>query len=211
MQYNPWWNFFTLSMNLFIFFLYWYASYRHQNNNSIPRLNKQLRQIWVRCFAEHKIDPLLAIHTLRNSIMVSTVLASSTVLFVLALFGLLGHVHELSQILNNFSFADIRPPLWLQFKVLFLIVWQVIVFFCFMTSIRYYRHSGFLVSIPFAQTSYQMELLGVYMHRAADYYSIGQKLMLFSIPICSWFLGDVIFFIATLCLLGMMHVSDKLK
>ena len=80
-----------------------------------------------------------------------------------------------------------------------------------MTSIRYYRHSSFMVSIPFSQMNYQTQLLTVYIERAANYYSIGQKLMLFSIPLCAWLLGNTVFILTTLLTIAMIYVSDKFE
>lgn len=210
MQDENFYNLLALLAACLCFFACWYWSHRYQKAQSIARLNLQMRVIWVKFFSEGKIDPMVAINALRNSILVGTALSSAVILFTLALFSLFGNVPRLYIILQNLPFHTSNQA-WLGFKVLCLIIWQMAVFFCFTTSIRYYRHCSFMISIPFSQMNYQTQLLNIYMHRAANYYSTGQKLMLFSIPLCAWLLGNVVFLSATLVTTYLVYLADRFE
>ena len=54
-----------------------------------------------------------------------------------------------------------------------------------------------------------LDLLNIYLNRAAKSYSIGQRLMLFSIPLFSWMLGDITFIIMNLLTIGLMYMTDR--
>lgn len=201
-------TFWALFANFALFCAYWYWSIRYLTN-SVPKLNAQLRQLWIKTFSESKDSELLAVHVFRNALMVCNILASSTVLLALALFTLLAHTADIHRILHNFEFFSDTQKISLELKIICSIIWQVITFFCFMTAIRYYGHVSFLVSLHFKSEVHHLDLLNIYLNRAAKSYSIGQRLMLFSIPLFSWMLGDITFIIMNLLTIALMYMTDR--
>jgi hypothetical protein len=179
---------------------------------SIPAENRRLRHSWVAALGHLDGADILAVQTLRNALMVVSILASTTVLILIGLLTMSAHQAEVMATLATVLPINSVPPSVLAAKLFVLIVLQLIVFFCLLTTIRYYGHSSFLVSIPLEKRRIngQRDVLIIYLSRAGDWYSLGLRLFLFSVPLFSWIFGPAVLLTTTLCMLGVMYFTDRI-
>lgn len=178
---------------------------------TIPNTNRQIRQAWMKTLGTAPGADILAVQTLRNAIMAGTVLASATVLTLLGLFTLIAHHDDLLRVLNSLMPNISVQNSLVESKLILLLVLQLLAFYSFLTSIRYYGHISFLVSMPVDQRHIQgqEDVLPRYLQRAGDAYSIGQRLFLFTVPMFAWLLGSSAMLGATIVLLLVMYLTDR--
>jgi uncharacterized membrane protein len=180
---------------------------------SIPSENRRLRHSWVAALGHIEGADILAVQTLRNALMVASILASTTVLILIGLLTMSAHQDQVMAALATVLPISTVPPSVLAAKLFILILLELVVFFCLLTTIRYYGHSSFMVSIPVEKRriSGQRDMLITYLSRAGDWYSLGQRLFLFSVPLFSWLFGPIVLLLTTVAMIGVMYVTDRIS
>ncbi|WP_158529636.1 DUF599 domain-containing protein [Parvibium lacunae] len=231
---SAWLEFISLTVSLTAVIGYWYwINHRTGTNKrgqlSTPAQNRLIRQWWVQTLDNQTGAEILAVQTLRNAIMVSTALASATMLILLGVFTLIAQRQELVAISNTLLGVPLisLDPQTVGLKLLLLAALQISAFFCFLTAIRYYGHISFLVAMPTAlrhamQASQiatppngaishetQPDPLPNYLQRAGSAYAIGIRIMIYSIPLFSWLLGNLALLVATALTVSIMYWTDR--
>jgi hypothetical protein len=103
----------------------------------------RLRADWVRELAERPGFEIVAVQTLRNSLMSATITASTAALCLMGAVSLTGG--GLAAGLATLEARDLTPPHVLE---LLLILALFSSFVCASLSMRYYNHVGFAMSMP---------------------------------------------------------------
>ena len=143
-----------------------------------------LREEWFVAISKQQGSEILAVQTLRNSLMSATMTASTAVL------GLVGTVTLAAPSLHT-SFADsvtfaatFTPRLVLEL-VLMTVLFASLV--CSAMAVRYYNHAGFIISMPVdseARERWSVTCV-VYLRRAGMLYSWGLRNLLMVAPLLS--------------------------
>ncbi len=205
----------ALLVSVLLLMLYWWMITGRMGRFSplsIPAENRRLRHSWVAALIHIDASDILAVQTLRNALMVASVLASTTVLFLIGLLTMSAHQDQIMATLATVLPISAVPPSVLAAKLFILILLELIVLFCLLTTIRYYGHSSFMVSIPVEKRRIngQRDVLIIYLSRAGDWYSLGQRLFLFSLPLFSWLFGPVVLMTTTVAMIGVMYLTDRI-
>lgn len=179
---------------------------------SLPSENRRLRHSWVAALVHIEGADILAVQTLRNALMVASILASTTVLILIGLLTMSAHQDQIMATLATVLPINSVPPSVLAAKLFILILLEMIVFFCFLTAIRYYGHSSFMASIPPEKRRIQgqRDVLIISLSRAGDWYSLGQRLFLFSVPLFSWLFGPEVLVTTTVLMISVMYLTDRI-
>jgi uncharacterized membrane protein len=154
---------------------------------------------------------ILAIQTLRNSVMAAYFMASTSILLIIGTLNIsekIGqwaldwHPHGLAQ---HFS-----AELW-QLKLCLLLLDFSIAFYCFSMAIRFFNHVGYMINLPVDASSDNglYKKTCAYLNRAGRYYTYGTRAFFFGLPIILWFFGPYFLVFATLRLIGGLAVLDK--
>ncbi len=140
-----------------------------------------LREDWFNAVSQHEGSEILAVQTLRNSLMSATMTASTAVL------GLMGTVTLAAPSLRlSFSEAAVlpnfTPRLVLELLLLTLLFASLV---CSAMAVRYYNHVGFISGMPVESKSRQRWApAGVaYVRRAGILYSWGLRHLILVAPI----------------------------
>lgn len=201
--------------------LYWWwitgrlaPLFKQKPPHSIPHLNRNIRSAWIAALQNNKGSDILAVQTLRNAIMVSTALASATLLALLGVFTLLAQHDVVLQILARLNASNPTIGRLLEAKLATLAALQLFACYSFLTAIRYYGHASFLVTIPavmrhLGEPDSDRDVLPYYLQRAGDAYSIGLRLFLFNVPMFAWLLGNSALLFTTTLLLLVMYWTDR--
>ncbi len=140
-----------------------------------------LREDWFSAVSQHKGSEILAVQTLRNSLMSATMTASTAVL------GLMGTVTLAAPSLHvSFGEAAVLPSfaprLVLELLLLTLLFASLV---CSAMAVRYYNHAGFISGMPVESEARQRwaPAGAAYVRRAGVLYSWGLRHLILVAPI----------------------------
>ncbi|CAL1376165.1 unnamed protein product [Linum trigynum] len=186
-------------------------------------VNSINRQFWARAMmAEPSKNGVLAVQTLRNNIMASTLLATTAImlgsLIVVLLAGNPG-----ARSVDGFVIGD-RSRVGMAVKLFSLLLCFMVAFLMTVQSIRYYSHASFLINVPLTashphhllrqqrQGSGSHLLTAEYVERSLNrggyFWSLGLRAFYFSLPLFLWIFGPVPMFVSCLVLLLVLYFLD---
>jgi uncharacterized membrane protein len=154
---------------------------------------------------------ILAIQTLRNSVMASNFMASTAVLLIIGTLNLSEKIGQWSLVWQPYALAhQDSSEIW-QIKLGLLLLDFSIAFYCFSMAIRFFNHVGYMINLPGDALTDQKhhKQTCVYLNRAGSYYTFGNRTFFFSLPILLWFLGPYFLILATLGLIGGLAMLDR--
>jgi len=202
-----------LASYLLILVYYLYLSRRTDRapDSSVHRLNARVRERWVEMvMASGKMD-ILAIQTLRNSVIAANFMASTSVLLIIGTLNLSEKIGQwmLNWYPNTLSYT-VSNELW-QIKLGLLLLDFSIAFYCFSMAIRFFNHVGYMINLPsdVSMDNAPYKLTCAYLNRAGNYYTLGNRAFFFSLPIIMWFFGPYCLLLATLALIAGLAMLDK--
>lgn len=171
-----------------------------------------LREEWFAAISKQRGSEILAVQTLRNSLMSATMTASTAVL------GLMGTVTLSAPSLHS-SFGDAESiSAHFTARLALELVLMTILFaslVCSAMAVRYYNHAGFISSMPVdSEERRRWSATGVvYLRRAGLLYSWGLRHLLMVAPILASIVyplaGPVAAVILTITLLGFDRFTTK--
>ena len=141
-----------------------------------------LREEWFDAVSAQKGSEILAVQTLRNSLMSATMLASTTAL------GLMGTVTLAVPSLHA-GFGEalpaaalVTPRLTLELVLLVLLFTSLV---STLMAVRFYNHAGFIVALPVeSETRKRWSAAGTsYVRKAGLLYSVGLRHLILVVPV----------------------------
>ncbi|KAL1365918.1 hypothetical protein HN51_013868 [Arachis hypogaea] len=149
-------------------------------------LNAHSRHQWVLCMMS---DPLkngvLAVQTIRNNIMASTLLATTAI----TLSSLIGIFATSTGASEGMPFI---PYTATSIKQICITICFLIAFLCNVQSIRYYAHVSFLITAPTVGDQREhMEYIGKILNRGSHSWSLGLRAFYLSFPLFLWIYGPI--------------------
>ncbi|KAK7358185.1 hypothetical protein VNO77_00109 [Canavalia gladiata] len=161
-------------------------------------LNAESRHQWV---VSMMSDPLkngvLAVQTIRNSIMASTLLATTAI----TLSSLIGIFASGTWSSGETAFIPYSGP---SIKRIAITICFLVAFLCNVQSIRYYAHVSFLITAPTLRDKRDyMEYIAKTLNRGSISWSIGLRAFYMSFPLFLWIYGPIPMF-ACCCLTSLI-------
>ncbi|KAL5231064.1 hypothetical protein ABZP36_029840 [Zizania latifolia] len=195
---------------------------RRRPATTVIGINAINRRIWVRHIMEEPSGKhaVLAVQTMRNSIMASTVLASVAITLssVVAALMASGVAHG---ILSGAGGDPGQGQLVvgaggetaLSIKFFAILVCFLVAFLLNVQSIRYYSHTSILVNVPLhAHRRRRPELAVDYvtaaLNRGSYFWSLGVRAFYFSCPIFLWLFGPIPMFASCLAMACALYFLD---
>jgi uncharacterized membrane protein len=151
---------------------------------------------------------LLAIQTLRNSVMAANFMASTAILLII---GTLTSSEKLSHWLLQSELSNLIPAYSNELgslKLGLLVLDFFIAFFCFSMAIRFFNHVGYMIGLADSELSQQTSL---YLNKAGRYYTLGTRSFFFSLPIILWLFGPYFLILGTAILILGLSLLDKVS
>ncbi|KAJ1693226.1 hypothetical protein LUZ63_009924 [Rhynchospora breviuscula] len=195
-----------------------YRVVKHPSTTVIG-INSMNRRLWVQFVMQ---DPakygVLAVQSLRNNIMASTLLASTAIMLSSIIAVLMtnnngattGGIRGGALILGN------TTQLGLSVKCFSILVCFLLAFFLNLQSIRYYSHGSILINVPFSQlyTSGPLppgpaaKYVASVINRGSYFWSLGLRALYFSLPIFLWIFGPIPMLACCLMLVSVLYFLD---
>ncbi|KAE8804895.1 hypothetical protein D1007_19136 [Hordeum vulgare] len=198
---------------------------RRRPATTVIGINAINRRIWVRHIME---DPsgkhaVLAVQTMRNAIMASSVLATVAITLSSLVAALMasGAAHGLfsgtaSPAQNNSIVLGAAGQAALSAKFLAILVCFLVAFLLNVQSIRYYSHTGILVNVPLRAHRLRRPGLAVdyvtsTLNRGSYFWSLGVRAFYFSCPVFLWLFGPIPMFAACVAMVCSLYFLDVYK
>ncbi len=177
---------------------------------TVQRVNNLVRGAWVREIMRRR-DGILAVQTLRNSMMAAVFLASTAVLLIIGVLTLSEQGDKLRttwQALDVFGAPGSR--LWLT-KMLLLLIDLLFAFFSFAMAIRLFNHVGYMINAPQNEGLVVADPAHVsgHLNRAGHFYSIGMRAYYYTVPLLLWLFGPHFMLAGTVALVVALYFLDR--
>jgi uncharacterized membrane protein len=198
---------FTVSL-AFILIYSLYSKLKHSPAQSNVHLfNAQIRKQWVQKIMGNDSLSIVAIQTLRNSVIAANFMASTSILLIM---GALNLSEKTKHLALPFPFNDIHSAdyidIW-QLKLGLLLLSFSFAFYCFSMATRFFNHVGYMISLSVDNNL--VKQTSSYLNKAGSYYSLGIRTFFFSIPIILWFFSPYFLILGTLVLIVWLAVLNK--
>ncbi|KAK1274567.1 hypothetical protein QJS04_geneDACA013214 [Acorus gramineus] len=185
---------------------------------TVVGVNAINRRIWVHTMMQ---DPsktgVLAVQSLRNNIMASTLLASMAITLssVIAIImtngggGTTGILRHHGVVYGN------KTDLAFSIKFSSILVCFLLAFLLIIQSIRYYSHASILINVPvnkassaWASNHLTAEHVEKVLNRGGYFWSLGLRAFYFSLPLFMWIFGPIPMVLCCLVLVVMLYFLD---
>ncbi|KAI3504598.1 hypothetical protein L2E82_46500 [Cichorium intybus] len=193
---------------------------RRKPASTVIGMNAINRRFWVSSMMEDtQKTGVLAVQTLRNNIMASTLLASTAIMLssliaVLMTGGVTGggggiSDHHWIGITFNQDTKFMSTIKFFSILVCFLVSFLMNV-----QSIRYFSHASMLINVPYKKitnfTSHRLtaEYVGSTVNLGSYFWSLGLRAFYFSFPLFLWLFGAIPMFLCCIFMVFMLYFLD---
>ena len=178
--------------------------------HSVHVLNAQNRELWVLMIMQNGKQEILAIQTLRNSLMAASFMATTVMLLISAVLNLGEKIGHWAKSLQPFLWCCAESKdLW-QIKLTLLLLSFAIAFYFFAMSIRFFHHVGYMINLPYQTDTSDLlyKQTCAYLNKAGRYYTLGTRTFFFGLPIVAWFFDPILLILGTVGLIIGLKALD---
>jgi hypothetical protein len=182
---------------------------QHRHPQGVARTaHAGLREDWLMAVSQQRGSEVLAVQTLRNSLMSATMLASTAAL------ALMGTVTLTAPSLRTEFFlsteAMFTPRLVLELVLLLLLFASLI---STLMAVRLYNHAGFIVGMPVDSAARKRWLASgvLYLRRAGVLFGIGLRQLVLVVPVVAALLTPKAGPVAALIVTGLLFLFDRVQ
>jgi uncharacterized membrane protein len=182
---------------------------RRNPRYTLQAANAIARQAWVETVMHERRD-ILAVQTLRNSVMTATFLASTAALLIIGVLTLTGQGGQTSSTWHALNLLALAEPQVWAVKLILLVVVLLVAFVSFTMAIRLYNHVGYLINVPTAHAdALPPRSVAGLLNDAGTYLTFGVRAFYFAIPVLFWLFGPLLLLGATAALLFVLYRIDR--
>ncbi len=166
-----------------------------------------LREDWLVAISQHQGSEVLAVQTLRNSLMSATMLASTAALALMGTVTLAApSLHSSLEAANGI--ASVRARLVLELVLLALLFASLL---STMMAVRFYNHAGFVGGMPVdSEARQRWQATGIrYIRRAGYLYGIGLRQLILVAPVVATLLLPAAGPVAAVLVVGVLFSFDR--
>lgn len=178
---------------------------------TVHAVNVIARNAWVEMVMNHEKPDVLAVQTLRNSVMASSFMASTAILLLIGALSLVGSSDNAGSILHALNITGETGNQITAVKLVCLLFDFFIAFFCFAMSVRFFNHVGYMITIPAGHGAGPLSpgLAAAYLNRAGLFYVLGLRSFFYSVPLVFWMFGPHLMVAATILLIAALYPLDR--
>ena len=183
---------------------------RHKPATLARSAHANLREEWFAALSKQKGSEILAVQTLRNSVMAATMTASTAAL------GLIGAATLLAPSLNSsLGTLDNMTKHFTARLVMELVLMGVLFasLVCSAMAVRYYNHAGFILSMPVDSDERKQwaPTAVAYLRRAGLLYSWGLRHLLMVAPLLAFIVYPLAGPVAALLVVAALFGFDRFQ
>ena len=175
---------------------------------TVHAVNIATRAAWVEAVMRSGKADVLAVQTIRNSVMASSFMASTAILLLIAALSLTASRDHSSSLWHALNVTGGTSDALIAWKLVLLVLDFFVAFFCFSMAVRYYNHVGYMISIP-PKTGYDTAVATAYLNRGGSFYLLGIRSFFYSVPLVFWIFGPLFMVTATFALVAALFPLDR--
>lgn len=167
-----------------------------------------LREDWFTSLSNQKGTEILAVQTLRNSVMSATMTASTAVLGLMGSLSLTAPSLRVSFGETSAAWPDFTPRLAMELAVLALLLTSLV---ASIMAVRYYNHAGFIAGMPVdsdARKHWNPTGTG-YVRKAGLLYSWGLRQLVLVVPLVAFILHPLAGVAGAILVTGALYFFDR--
>jgi uncharacterized membrane protein len=134
---------------ILIYYVYLGRRTRNSPLSSVHVFNAMMRERWVAMIMNSGKLEILAIQTLRNSLMAASFMATTTMLLIIGILNLSEKIGQWVQNLHPLTLYCQSPGEFWQIKLAVLLLGFAIAFYYFAMAIRFFNHVGYMINLPY--------------------------------------------------------------
>ncbi|KAJ4734305.1 hypothetical protein LUZ62_026413 [Rhynchospora pubera] len=189
---------------------------RSQPHRTFIGVNSAGRRLWVAAIMkDNDKKNILAVQSIRNAIMGSTLMATTSILLCTGLAAVLSSTYSIKRPLNDSVFGA-HGEFMLSLKYVTLLLLFVFAFLCYSLSIRFINQVNFLINIAFndddaaAGGPLSQDYICDLLEKGFLLNTIGNRLFYTALPLLLWIFGPVLSFLSSLLILPILYHLDIL-
>ncbi len=210
MTINPWWPT-LLTVAIVVAYEVGLAIAERRNPTRVARSNHaQLRQAWFDTIAEEAGAEILAVQTLRNSLMSATMTASTAALGLMGTATLaIPSLHE--ALMHDMGWTGLLAPRPVIELVLLSLLFVSL--FSSVMAVRYYTHVSFIAGMPAHSTTKKQWIATgrKYIVQAGRLYSLGLRHLVLVVPVVAGLLHPLAGPVAALLVVATLLRFDSIE
>lgn len=178
---------------------------------TIHGVNALARSLWVEHIMRNPSRDIMAVQTMRNFIMGSSLMASTAALLIIGTLTLSGQAENIAQSWHALSLkGSFATELWI-IKVMFLLLDFIVAFFAFAMSVRLANHVVFMVNVPEHGAHHNLSPKAVArrLHRAGNMFAVGMRAFFFAVPLVFWLFGPYFLLLSSVALVIALYHLDR--
>lgn len=177
---------------------------------SVHAVGNLARSAWVEHIMESGKYDVLAVQTLRNSVMASSFMASTAILLMVGVLSLSGSLDRGDTLWRALNIGAGHDQI-LAFKVVLLLIDFLVAFFYFSMAVRFFNHVGYFVNLPKESDAgaFSPARVAVYLNRAGKCYAFGMRSFFFAVPLVFWLFGPHFMLVATAVIIVGLYQLDR--
>ncbi|CAM8972999.1 hypothetical protein QQ045_030765 [Rhodiola kirilowii] len=185
---------------------------RTQPLATIIGTNSTGRRFWVSAIMkDNEKKNILAVQTLRNMIMGSTLMATTSILLCCGLAAVISSTYSIKKPLND-SILGGQGEFMIAIKYVTLLIFFLLSFISHTLGIRFINQVNFLINAPPDPTgccvAVTAEYVGELLERGFVLNTVGNRIFYGALPLLLWIVGPVLVFLSSVCLVPVMYNLD---
>jgi len=194
---------------------YVFLGYRVRRNPTytIHGVNEVARTLWVASVMNNPSRDVMAVQTLRNFIMGSSLMASTATLLIIGTLTLSGQAENISRSWHALNVVGSHSAeLWI-IKVMVLLLDFIVAFFAFALAVRLLNHIVFMLNVPDhdAHPALAPQSVARRLIRAGNLFAVGMRAFFFAVPLVFWLFGPPFLVVSTVGLVITLYYLDRFQ
>ncbi|XWS50776.1 hypothetical protein CRYUN_Cryun12cG0117400 [Craigia yunnanensis] len=175
-------------------------------------LNAESRHQWVLAMMSEPFkNGVLAVQTIRNNIMASTLLATIAITISSLIGVFVSSSSDSGNVTSQIVYGN-KSPLVSSIKKFSILLCFLVAFLCNVQSIRYYAHVSFLVTVPSSVDNIEsVEYVARNLNRGSYFWSLGLRAFYLSFPLLLWIFGPIPMFLCCCLMSFLLYFLDTMS
>ncbi|XP_010916649.1 uncharacterized protein [Elaeis guineensis] len=193
-----------------LYHIWLWQKIRSQPQQTFIGINSAGRRLWViAMMKENDKKNVLAVQTIRNAIMGSTLMATTSILLCCGLAAMISSTYSIKQPLND-SVYGAHGQFVVAFKYVALLFIYICSFVCYSLSIRFIGQVNFLINVPQGDDNSLVtpDYISNLLEKAFALNIAGNRLFYAGLPIILWIFGPVVVLTGSLSMLPILYNMD---
>lgn len=152
---------------------------------------------------------ILAVQTIRNTIMGSTLMATTSILLSSGLAAVISSTYSVKKPLNDTIYGA-HGEFMVALKYVTLLVLFLFAFICHSLSIRFISQVNFLINCPQDSTIVTSTYVSELLEKSFTLNAIGNRIFYLALPVVLWIFGPVLVLLCSLTMVPVLYNLDFL-